>query len=717
MELLDAFGAPVDDPTQAGFQPYMVTTNANGEYLFEGLPAGTYKVLLTTVNFSPSSPLDGYLASSGPGQQSDPEAAGGIDQDANGLFSANPATTGIVSGNIILGPGSPEPLNETLQDPNVPTVPDGNSNMTLDFGLFHPLSVGDYVWFDSNSNGIQDPGESPVEGATVTIYNADGSPVTLGADGSAYTNTTTRDGLGAYEFTNLPPGEYYLVLTPPGPAGGYDPTVNGGDPDNFTSNSDNNGYFDGSVIRTDPFVLESDTEIETLADDGDNNYQSGIDFGLVGYSLGNRVFADENNDGLLNGSDIGISGVTVRLLDGSGNPVKDPANPTLDYVVITDAFGYYRFDNLPEGNYIVEIDTPSGYFSSTTDGGDPDPNDDPESDPQDSDDNGTVIGASTIRSGVVFLGDQAEPTGETNLGTGDANIQDNRANLTVDFALIQPMNVGDYVWYDTNGDGQQGDPTLEPPVEGAVMTLYFSDGTPATDIQGNPVGSYTTGPDGLYEFTNLAPGDYYVVMTPPVAGYEPTVGGLDDPDTDPSDTDNNGALVGGIIRTPVFTLVNNTEPNTPDDGDGTNGNLTLDFGLAGYSLGNRIWEDANDNGQLDGTEVGIGGVTVKLYAADGVTEIPVGPDGILGTADDAFGGVITDANGYYRFDNLPAGDYVVEVVGGTGTPLDGYLSSTSNAGDPDSDVDDGDDNGTVIIGTNVQSQPVTLGPGAGEPPE
>ncbi|MFN8476642.1 MAG: hypothetical protein U0074_02285 [Kouleothrix sp.] len=34
---------------------------------------------------------------------------------------------------------------------------------------------------------------------------------------------------------------------------------------------------------------------------------------------------------------------------------------------------------------------------------------------------------------------------------------------------------------------------------------------------------------------------------------------------------------------------------------------------------------------------------MKLYASDGTTEIAVGPDGILGTADDAPGGVQTDA--------------------------------------------------------------------------
>ena len=64
-------------------------------------------------------------------------------------------------------------------DTSLNLVNDGDSDMTLDFG-FYPIavSVGDYVWFDLNADGIQDSTESGIAGVTLSITKADGSPVT-----------------------------------------------------------------------------------------------------------------------------------------------------------------------------------------------------------------------------------------------------------------------------------------------------------------------------------------------------------------------------------------------------------------------------------------------------------------------------------------------------------------------------------------------------------
>ncbi len=78
-----------------------------------------------------------------------------------------------------------------------------------------------------------------------------------------------------------------------------------------------------------------------------------------------------------------------------------------------------------------------------------------------------------------------------------------------------------------------------------------------------------------------------------------------------------------------------------------------------FSLGNRVWFDTDNDSSIDAAELGVSGVTVQLYDSTGTTEILVGADGILGTADDGSGGVTTDANGHYLFNNLPPGDYMV----------------------------------------------------------
>jgi LPXTG-site transpeptidase (sortase) family protein len=155
----------------------------------------------------------------------------------------------------------------------------------------------------------------------------------------------------------------------------------------------------------------------------------------------------------------------------------------------------------------------------------------------------------------------------------------------------------------------------------------------------------------------------------------------------------------------------------------SNSNLTIDFGfIPVFSLGNRVWFDTDNNSAINGAEVGVNGVTVRLYASNGTTEINVGPDGILNTADDAAGGMLTTGGGYYRFNNLPAGDYFVILPSnnftGTGV-LTGYWSSATTisgvgaisetaAALANSDIDS-DDNGTLAGGVVVSSL-VTLGP-------
>ncbi|MBK9462542.1 MAG: carboxypeptidase regulatory-like domain-containing protein [Sphingobacteriales bacterium] len=64
-----------------------------------------------------------------------------------------------------------------------------------------PASLGNYVWYDVNQDGIQDATETGVDGVTVTLYDGNGAVVA----------TTTTDATGAYEFTGLTPGVPYQV--------------------------------------------------------------------------------------------------------------------------------------------------------------------------------------------------------------------------------------------------------------------------------------------------------------------------------------------------------------------------------------------------------------------------------------------------------------------------------------------------------------------------
>ena len=133
-----------------------------------------------------------------------------------------------------------------------------------------------------------------------------------------------------------------------------------------------------------------------------------------------------------------------------------------------------------------------------------------------------------------------KPGVTTEDGLGNPGVDDEDDHDLVEITVSEAVIVGDYVWFDENADGVQDG--AESGLAGATVELFVTtDGgatlTAATDIDGNAIGVQTTGADGLYEFENLAPGEYVVRVTPP-AGYALTQGGSDPDNND--NTDSNG---------------------------------------------------------------------------------------------------------------------------------------------------------------------------------
>ena len=121
------------------------------------------------------------------------------------------------------------------------------------------------------------------------------------------------------------------------------------------------------------------------------------------------------------------------------------------------------------------------------------------------------------------------------------------------------------------------------------------------------------------------------------------------------------------------------------------------------SIGNRVWNDLNQDGINDPDEPGIPGVSLVIWSD---------PDGD-GIPDwQGFGGVEkTDENGYYRFSGLEPGPYVVFVWQvdnwEEGQPLHGFQSTNGFVADADNDVDL-DNNGFGNPFTDIMSGIVTL---------
>ncbi|OFW61941.1 MAG: hypothetical protein A2133_07000 [Actinobacteria bacterium RBG_16_64_13] len=82
----------------------------------------------------------------------------------------------------------------------------------VDDRVFLRGRISDFVWYDSNGDGIQNAGEAGIAGVTVTLLDGDGNVV--------YTDqgepiTTVTDDTGLYDFTGLLPGSYVVEFLPP----------------------------------------------------------------------------------------------------------------------------------------------------------------------------------------------------------------------------------------------------------------------------------------------------------------------------------------------------------------------------------------------------------------------------------------------------------------------------------------------------------------------
>ena len=213
-------------------------------------------------------------------------------------------------------------------------------------------------------------------------------------------------------------------------------------------------------------------------------------------SLGDLVWKDVNNDGLFNNGETGVGSVPVKLYDSTAPTVSIASTNT-------DANGKYLFRDLTPGSYIVEIDAPVGFKSSTgTNGsltGAFEPAVDPNNDFNNNDD-GTKTTGQLIRSGIIDLTNYGEPLND-GITTPADSVYNSSSNRTVDFGIFQPAKIGDFVWSDTNKNGIQE--TGELGVGGVIVWLYAGNGT-------TPIAKDTTDSNGKYLFDNLTAGTYTV---------------------------------------------------------------------------------------------------------------------------------------------------------------------------------------------------------------
>ena len=617
--------------------------------------AGTPVSEVTTTDANGNYVFTGLFASDPNGYTvTEPDQPAGY-QDGSEVYGPS----GLVVPNSAGGPDVIAPLAV----PAGADVPGNTFGEIVDLVSESGGGISGTVYLDRDESGILDPGEVSLPGVTVFLdLNSNGT-----LDGGEPVQVT--DANGNYLFPNLLPGTYQVVEEQPAGLGTTTPNVI-------------------------PGIVVSAGEVN-----GGNN------FGENAGSISGTVFADANNDGIQNGTDAGLGGVTLTLQDGTGAAVNNPLTGQ-PYTTTTDAFGNYTFTDLVAGDYRVVETQPTGYTSGINTPG-------------------------SVTDSVT--GDTFSITLNLFGGEGGPTVEDKPNN---DFAeLLSPIGVpvSGTVFQDRDRDG-----TLdlgEPGIPGVLVELL--------DAGGNVVASTTTGPNGNYLFPNVPPGTYTVRETQPV-GYGDPAAGPFAPNTRPitvattpitdqnfgdtlgslsgsvyldanrDDTRNTGepgltgvqvvltgTTTGGVPVTRTTTTGPDgtyTFPNLPagtytvtelqptgyfDGADqlgtingtptGTAGNdvfsnVTLPAGRDGinYIFGEQpptapvlgttfvagtVFVDPNGNGVLNAGEVGIPGVTVELRNAAGV---------VVQTT-------ITGPDGSYLFTDVPPGNYtVVEPTDPTG---------------------------------------------------
>ncbi len=525
-------------------------------------------------------------------------------------------------------PGSAAPLNESA----VVNMAANSANYAQDFGhrdTSSPNSISGTLWRDTDVDGALDVTEAArLAGVTVVLRNSSGNIVA----------STTTDVNGNYTFNNLPDGTFTVDVTDDSSLlNGY--WKSSGAAGNGTANGTTAGQ-----SQSDPY---------TVSVNGTDGRTATVDFGYYreSASVGDFVWSDLNGNGVQDSGEPGISGGTVTLT------ITWPgAAGTTILTTTTDGAGAYSFGNLlldedfdgaglGEPTFLVTFSTPSGYTVTLEDQG----------------------GNEALDSdGLTETVSPVEGQAVTNV---DSGFIQNRQGV-----------IGDRVWLDEDGDGDQDAGESGIP---NVRVFLDTDNDGVYDVGETFV--YTDA-EGGYVFKNLNSGSYNLAIDP-----ISLPAGLNNFTYDENDgsTNPNG-------RTPV-SLGNGQEYLTADFGlnwaTPTETNANTGTGM----IGDRLWIDDGDGNQEPG-EPGLAGITVQLRTpgADGIfgTADDYGPDLLLGTADDVVATITsttTNQAGNYSFDGLAAGGYLVYVPN---TP-----SGYSQTGDPDGTLD------------NRTTAPVVLGPG------
>lgn len=258
--------------------------------------------------------------------------------DANGDYSFPDILPGDYIVNVVdatLPPGLQNTAGTKGIDPRPISVLPGETVEEIDFGYIpntNTGAIGDRVWSDANSDGIQDPGEAGIAGVVLTLLGSDGNPV-------PGVSTVTTNENGDYLFTDVPFGDDYIVSISPS-----DPELSGFTP---TVGPQSEGSYVGN-----PVTINATASVVT-----------DIDFGFNAANTNTIIDAfwfDSDRDGIRDTDEQPIAGVSVTLFndannDGIADDADNNGQPDVVASTVSDANGQVFFTGLPDGNYVIGV--------------------------------------------------------------------------------------------------------------------------------------------------------------------------------------------------------------------------------------------------------------------------------------------------------------------------------------------------------------------------
>lgn len=353
------------------------TTDANGNYKFEGLRNGEY-----TVEFEIKS---GYAPTTAKAENVKDEK----NSDASKAEGAKVATaTGKINGkdnmNVDFGVIESEVKKGSFKETHVYITKDFDGNVIEDKTIKEPGKSSEGTKDKTYESSKVD--KAGYELVKVTADKGSENDVTISEDGKqveAGNYVEDKELAVTYEYVKQP-GRFvehhiYKTVDKDGNEVSTDKTVN-----NPKEGEPAKEGFSNEKITTvqrpeDGYTFDSETTLEY------ENYVPGKTLEKTyiytktkeeqkpdpqpveqTYSLGDKVWIDEDKDGIQGGKETGKSGVSVKLTGG---------NLTEEKTATTDENGNYKFEGLKNGEYKVTFEVPEGYEITKTDEGNDDEKD------------------------------------------------------------------------------------------------------------------------------------------------------------------------------------------------------------------------------------------------------------------------------------------------------------------------------------------------------